>query len=97
MMFIIEHIYEPLLLDKGAHILVVGCGDAPFSPDLYYLGGYLNTLNVDYSDVVIAKQQKAWPELEYRIMNCLDMKEVADNSFGKPADNIYDKSQANLD
>ena len=74
---------EPLLPDKSARILVVGCGDAPFSPDLYYLGGYVNTLNIDYSDVVIAKQQKAWPELEYRLMNCLDMKRIDDNSFGK--------------
>lgn len=74
---------QPLLPNKSAAILVVGCGDAPFSADFHYKGGYLNTLHVDYSEVVIEKQQKAWPEMKYIVMDCLDMKDVYDNSFGK--------------
>ena len=65
-------------------ILVVGCGDAPFSADLY-LDGYRNTLNVDYSDVVIRKQRGRFPFLEnnFQVMNCLDMKEIDDDTFGE--------------
>jgi len=36
---------EPLLPDKNTRILLVGCGDAPFSADLYYIGGYHNQIN----------------------------------------------------
>jgi hypothetical protein len=65
-------------------ILVVGCGDAPFSADLY-LDGYKNTLNVDYSDVVIRKQRERFPFLEerFRVMDCLDMNEIDDDTFGE--------------
>jgi hypothetical protein len=73
----------PLLGSKEKRILIVGCGDAEFSPDLFYAGGYLNQLNVDYSELVIEKQRKAWPEMDWQIMDCLDMKEVEDNSFGE--------------
>ena len=34
-------------------ILIVGCGNAPFSADLFYKGGYTNQVNIDYSEVVI--------------------------------------------
>ena len=72
--------------DDGASpsILVVGCGDAPFSADLY-LDGYRNTLNVDYSDVVIRKQKGRFPWLEgrFKVMDCLNMNEIEDNTFGK--------------
>jgi hypothetical protein len=37
---------EALLPDKNARILLVGCGDAPFSADLFYLGGYQNQVSV---------------------------------------------------
>ena len=81
---------EPLLPDKSAAILVVGCGDAPFSADFHYKGGYLNALHVDYSEVVIEKQQKALPEIKFAAMDCLNMKEVDDNSIGKLSQsNIY--------
>ena len=36
---------ESLLPDKNASILLVGCGDAPFSADMFYLGGYTNQIN----------------------------------------------------
>ena len=62
-------------------LLIVGCGDAPFSSDLYK-GGYTNQLNVDYSEVVVKKQKKRWPQLDYRVMNCLDLREIAENAFG---------------
>ena len=40
------------LVDKNMKILVVGCGNAKFSEDLYD-DGYTNVVNNDISDVVI--------------------------------------------
>ena len=40
------------LTDKNMRILVIGCGNADFSEDLYD-DGYTNVLNVDISEVVI--------------------------------------------
>jgi hypothetical protein len=85
----ISRTLEPLLPDKDASILIVGCGDAPFSADLYYIGGYLNQLNVDYSEVVIEKQRKLWPEICWNVMDCLDMKDIAENSLGKSTISSY--------
>lgn len=70
--------------DTMPSILVVGCGDAPFSVDLV-LDGFRNTLNVDYSEVVIAKQKARYPCLEknFKVMDCLNMNEIEDDTFGK--------------
>ena len=73
----------PLLPDRKIRILVVGCGDAPFSADLYQIGGYVNQVNADYSEVVIMKQRELWPEIDWKVMDCLDMKEIEDGSFGE--------------
>jgi SAM-dependent methyltransferase len=78
-----------LLPSTDSSILVVGCGDAQFSADLY-LDGFTNSLNVDYSKVAIDKQISRFPSLSehFMIMNCLNMDEVKDNSF----DVVIDKS-----
>lgn len=75
--------------DSNPSILVVGCGDAPFSADLY-LDGYTNSLSVDYSKVAIEKQISKFPSLSdhFIVMDCLNMDEVKDNSF----DVVIDKS-----
>jgi SAM-dependent methyltransferase len=70
--------------DDGPSILVVGCGDAPFSADLHR-DGYVHALSVDYSDVAIRKQRERYPHLDehFRVMDCLDMVEVDDGAFGE--------------
>lgn len=73
---------EPLLPDKNVSIMLVGCGDAPFSADMY-LRGYRNQINADYSEVVIKKQKASWPEIQWVVMDCLNMKDVKDNTYGK--------------
>jgi hypothetical protein len=105
---------QALIIDKNLSILLVGCGDAPFSADLFYLGGYQNQVsilgfgiadqyadrprlmfnsiqvNADYSEIVIEKQKKLWPEIQWRVLDCLDMKEVTDGTFGKLGyDDLY--------
>ncbi len=68
-------------------ILVVGCGDAPFSADLY-LDGFTNSLNIDYSDVVIKKQKARflWLQNQFLVMDCLSMDNINNNYFGKVFD-----------
>ena len=39
----------------------------------------------DYSEVVIKKMKETWPEMNWVVMDCLDMKDVNDNSFGEPS------------
>jgi hypothetical protein len=41
-------------------------------------------VNVDYSEIVISKQKKLWPEIQWKVLDCLDMREVEDSTFGKP-------------
>ena len=74
---------EPLLPDKDKRILIVGCGDAPFSADLFHVGGYCNQVNADYSEIVIDKQRQIWPEIDWRVMDCLNMNQIEDSSFGR--------------
>uniref|UniRef100_A0A7S1Z9A6 Methyltransferase domain-containing protein n=1 Tax=Trieres chinensis TaxID=1514140 RepID=A0A7S1Z9A6_TRICV len=74
---------EPLLnglVRRDERILVVGCGDAPFSPDLYFRGGYANSVHFDYSRVVIARQMERYPDMDWRIGDALDMR-FSDRSF----------------
>lgn len=68
-------------------ILCVGCGNAPFSAQMYYEGGFTNLINIDYSEVVIIQQKQKWPNLAWVFMDALDM-DFADNEF----DIIVDKS-----
>jgi 2-polyprenyl-3-methyl-5-hydroxy-6-metoxy-1,4-benzoquinol methylase len=38
--------------DKSARVLILGCGNAEFSEDMYQ-DGYINLYNIDISSVVI--------------------------------------------
>lgn len=42
---------------KDMKILILGCGNADFGPDLYD-DGFENIVNVDYSEVVIKQMQE---------------------------------------
>lgn len=79
---------KPLLSDlipsKSARILIIGCGNAPLSEDLYD-DGYLNVVNIDISSVVIKQMRERnsekRPGMVYEVMDCTEMKEFADNTF----------------
>ena len=64
------------LTDKSMKILVVGCGNAKFSEDLYD-DGYTNVVNNDISDVVIQKMAKRnkekRPQMQWLTMDCTNM------------------------
>ena len=50
--FTLKDILRDYITSKEIKILVVGCGNAEFSADLYD-NGYKNITNVDFSKVVI--------------------------------------------
>ena len=56
-------------------MLVVGCGNAPFSASIHD-AGFINSIHVDYSDVVIKQQRERFPHVDFRVGDCLDLKEV---------------------
>ena len=48
--------------------LVVGCGNAAFSPD-FVNDGYTNVIHIDYCHVVVEQQKKKYPELDFQCMD----------------------------
>lgn len=48
----LKPLLKDLLPDKSAKILIIGCGNAPLSEDMYD-DGYQNIFNIDISSVVI--------------------------------------------
>lgn len=72
-------------------ILIVGCGNAPFSHDFHTSSGFKNITNIDYCDIVIEQQKKKYPHISktFRCLDALDMK----NSFqDEYFDFVIDKS-----
>ena len=70
-------------------ILMLGCGSAAFSADMYD-DGYTNIVNIDLSSVVIEQMQFASQErteMTWEVMNCTDLK-YENESF----DVCFDKS-----
>ena len=85
---------KPLLTDTSimkpeSKILVIGCGNANLSEDMYD-DGYHNIYNIDISSVVISQmsdRNKDRVDMKYEVMDCTDMK-YPDNYF----DVVIDKS-----
>jgi hypothetical protein len=69
-----------VLPDKNAPILMLGSGNAPFSPDMYFQGQYKEILNIDLSHVVIEQMGVRFPEQVWREMDALSM-DFEDDSF----------------
>ena len=69
---------------KDIRILVLGCGNAEFSEDLYD-DGYHNVVNVDISSVCIEQMSQrnaeVRPEMSWLVMDITDMSEFSDSSF----------------
>lgn len=69
----LSQILEGLLHDKNGEILLIGAGNAPFSSDLYSLGGYKNLVNMDLSPVAMDMQRALYPSQQWIVMDVLDM------------------------
>lgn len=82
---------EPIFSQRGVRILVVGCGNAPFSADLYD-AGYTQIVNIDYAPAVIAamraRHAAVRPAMEWRVMDMTAMDALGDASF----DVVIDKA-----
>jgi len=60
---------EPLLPNRSARILILGCGNSTLSQDMYD-AGYPNITSIDYSRIVIEKMKTlnhSRPELEWTL------------------------------
>ena len=90
--FSLKTLIERFCPDKEARILVLGCGNAEFSEDMYD-DGYHNIVNVDISDVVI-KQMKARNMEQRPLMTwiTLDVTQMEDNIKSNTFDFVVDKS-----
>ncbi len=64
------------LLTPESKVLILGCGNAKFSEDLYD-DGYQNVYNIDISSVVItnmSERNKSRDKMKYEIMDVCDIK-----------------------
>ena len=80
----LRSLLNEFMANKDMRILVLGCGNAEFSEDLYD-DGYTNVVNVDISSVVI-KQMKERnaelrPKMQWLVMDITDMSAFDSNSF----------------
>ena len=80
----LKGILEEILESKEARILILGCGNADFSEDLYD-AGYQNIINVDISPVVIdqmkERNRESRPIMEWLVMDITDMSYFESNTF----------------
>ena len=82
-------------IEKDAKILILGCGNSPFSFDLYN-DGYKNITNIDYSANVIEnminKDKDMYggtePMMTWKVVNMIHMDEFSNESF----DVVVDKA-----
>jgi len=78
----VAHLLRPVLPDKTARILMLGCGNSTLSEDMYD-DGYKNIVNIDYSPVVIERMRARnhnRPEMQWLVMDIRDLR-FEDNSF----------------
>ena len=63
------------LITKESKILILGCGNAEFSEDMYD-AGYENITNIDISPVVIDQMESRNEDrkkMKWEVMDCTDM------------------------
>mmetsp|Transcript_29398 Transcript_29398/g.50777 ORF Transcript_29398/g.50777 Transcript_29398/m.50777 type:complete len:266 (+) Transcript_29398:124-921(+) len=76
-----------LMIKKSDRILIIGCGNADLSIDMYN-DGYQNQVNMDYCEVVINQQRERHPHLDWQVSDVRSMPEYGDSAF----DVVLDKS-----
>jgi SAM-dependent methyltransferase len=82
-----KEVINNLIPIKSSKVLIAGCGDAPFSIDMCS-DGYTGLVNVDLSVVIIERQRLRFPEMDWRIMDMLDLSSIEPCSL----DAVVDKS-----
>ena len=82
--FSLRGILGDFMKSKDIRILVLGCGNAEFSEDLYD-DGYRNQVNVDISSVAIQqmteRNRDLRPEIVWKVMDITDMSELESDFF----------------
>lgn len=59
------------VIEREKEVLMIGSGNADFSPDMYN-DGYHNLTNIDLSDVVIDQMKNKHPEMKWLVMDALN-------------------------
>lgn len=77
---------EVLLPDHDATILVVGCGNSPFSSELF-ARGYRKLVNVDNCESIITAQRARYPMLDWRVADVQNL----DGFDAESVDVVLDK------
>jgi len=72
-------VLDDVIHDKSEDILMVGAGNAPFSPDMH-AAGYVNIHNIDLSPVCVETQRARFPFIRWEVMDVMQMR-YADKSF----------------
>jgi hypothetical protein len=80
-------VFVDQILHREQEIHVIGCGNAPLSPDMYH-DGYTKILNSDLSPVVIEQQRAAFPHMQWTVMDSLNTP-LADESVEAVIDKRY--------
>jgi len=62
-----------LIPDTNNSAFLIGCGNAPFSIDMYN-DGYHKIRNSDYSEVVISQQKRKFPHMTWELVDAMDSK-----------------------
>ena len=85
----LKGVLSEFMPSKDIKILVLGCGNAEFSEDLYD-DGFHNIINVDISSVVIRQMSErnaeSRPEMQWMVMDITDMSQLESNSFDLAVD-----------
>jgi len=71
----IAHLFRPVLPEKNARILMLGCGNSTLSEDMYD-DGYKNITNIDFSPVIIERmsaRNHSRPEMQWLVMDIRDL------------------------
>jgi EEF1A lysine methyltransferase 4 len=79
----LKPLFEDLIPHKRVRILVIGCGNAPMSEDMYD-EGYELIHNIDISSVVIKQMRERnqfREKMTYEVMDCTDMNSIPDNFY----------------
>lgn len=81
----VRELIEELLPDKQQSVLMLGCGNAALSDDMFE-AGYRLIHNVDISPKVIATMAARSPEMRWYVADVLNMPEIATASMGACVD-----------
>jgi hypothetical protein len=71
------------VLRRDSRIMMVGCGNSPFSADMYDKG-FTSIVNVDYAPTVIAQMQEKYKGkvgMTWDVADATNLEAYADNSF----------------